>query len=123
MRTEGRVFFPKLVALITLVLLCTSASAQLLKPVYCFVIALISAMSTVGGSLVLLMIVYAAVKYVYNADDPGARKQAVSMIVNAIIAGILLLIAYAIFYTGAFANIMSMISDPAVYNLYNPGIC
>ena len=48
---------------------------------------------TIGMGLVALMIVYAGLRYVYSADDPGGRKQAKSMIINAIIGGILLIIA------------------------------
>jgi len=82
-------------------LLSTLASATAypsIQSTLCAVIlAIYGPIAAIGGSLVLLMIVYAGVKYVYSADDPGGRKQAKSIIVNAIIGGVILLISVALF--------------------------
>jgi cbb3-type cytochrome oxidase subunit 3 len=53
---------------------------------------------TVGPTIVLIMFLYGAVKYAYSADDPGGRKQAKSIVIQSIIAGILLLMV-AVFMT------------------------
>jgi len=86
------------IILLCLLYLATSASAltiaEAIKNVVCKVLkTVMDPLPTIGVSLVLLMIIYAAVKYVYSADDPGGRKQAKSIIVNALIGGIILLIA------------------------------
>ena len=73
-----------------------SAGGLDLTPILDFVCALKDVFVVVGASLVLLMITYAGVRYVYSADDPGGRKQAISTLVNAIIGGILLMIADAV---------------------------
>jgi len=89
-----------IIALTCLIILTTTASADAaeeIKNAVCDVIAnILFPLIVIGFSLVLLMITYAGVKYVYSADDPGGRKEAKSIIVNAIIGGILLFIAGAL---------------------------
>jgi len=47
----------------------------------------------IAGGLATLMIVYAGVKWLTSADDPGERKNAKDMIKHAIIALLLILAA------------------------------
>jgi len=90
--------FFRMIAPLVLVALCNMAlAAQDIQDAVCGVLeAIYTPLLMIGASLVLLMITYAGVRYVYSADDPGGRKQAKSMIVNAIIGGILLMIAVAL---------------------------
>ena len=81
---------------VIILLACNTVSAGLLTPVWNFICSLKYTIGIIGGSLVLVMIVYAGIRYVYAADDPGARKQAVSIIINAMIGGLFLVIAYSI---------------------------
>ena len=87
-----RIFVPWIMLL--LVNLVQAQAAAHIQIVFCGVInGIYTPLSVIGGSLVLLMIVYAGVKYVYSADDPGGRKQAKDIIVHSIIGGIILVIA------------------------------
>ena len=71
-----------------------AAIGQSIRTIVCSVIWQIwFPLQAIGYALVLLMITYAGVRYVYSSDDPGGRKQAKSMIVNAMIGGILIFIA------------------------------
>jgi len=49
-----------------------------------------------GGGIAVLMCVYGGVQYVYSADDPGGRKKAIQILVQAIVGGIILTVAKAI---------------------------
>jgi len=66
------------------------ASAGALDQVNAFVITLTRSIRVIGNSLVVVMFVYGGAKYVYSADDPGARKQAMGICVAAIVAGIII---------------------------------
>lgn len=90
--------FFRVIAPLVLVALCNMAlAAQDIQDAVCGVLeAIYTPLLMIGASLVLLMITYAGVRYVYSADDPGGRKQAISTLVNAIIGGILLMIADAV---------------------------
>jgi hypothetical protein len=89
----------KTAVLIALFFFCNTVSAlAVLTPVCDFVANLNNAIAVIGASLVLLMLVYAAVKWIYSSDDPGGRKQAVSIIVNALIGGIIMILYRAIIY-------------------------
>jgi hypothetical protein len=85
-----------MIYLITAVSAALPPSTVILNTVCGVIRGIYNPLTAIGSSLVLLMIVYAGVKYVYSADDPGGRKQAKSMIVNAIIGGIILVIAAAL---------------------------
>jgi hypothetical protein len=50
----------------------------------------------IGPTLVLLMFLYGAVKYVYSADDPGGRKQGKDICIHAVIGGMLLLLTWSV---------------------------
>ena len=90
--------FPLLLNIACLSYLVATADAQtdMSSNVCAILTGILDPLKIAGYTLVLLMILYAAVKYVYSADDPGGRKQAKSIVVNAIIGGILLRIAMAL---------------------------
>jgi len=110
--------------LIVLVLISnTTSAAPLLGPVYCLAKSLRIALASIGTGLVVLMIVYAGLRYVYSADDPGGRKQAQSIIVNAIIAGVLISIAYAVIYGGVLGSMVETLAGSGVYSQYQSLSC
>lgn len=43
-----------------------------------------------GGSFVVLMMTYGAIRYIYSADNPGGRNQGKQIFIQAIIGGVLL---------------------------------
>jgi len=45
---------------------------------------------SIGPTLVGIMFLYGAGKYVYSADDPGGRKQGKEMCIHAIIGGVII---------------------------------
>jgi uncharacterized protein YacL len=66
--------------------------------------AVFDAVGAVGGSLILIMFAYGCVKYIYGADDPGARKNAKQMIIHSIIGGLIMGLLLAVMTaTGALA--------------------
>lgn len=52
------------------------------------------ALEAIGPTIVLLMFLYGGVKYVYSSGDPGGRKQAKSIVIHAVIAGILISVTF-----------------------------
>lgn len=46
-----------------------------------------------GATLITVMFIYGGLRYVYGADDPGTRKQAKSICINALVGGILIALA------------------------------
>jgi len=86
-----------LTLLLSLLLIQMSSAVTLdLSSVFNFICTLKDGMFIIGTTIVLLMMVYGGVKYVYSADDPGGRKQALSTIINAFIGGIFLILAYTV---------------------------
>jgi hypothetical protein len=71
----------------------TSTASALFTLVIDFVNNLIVAFRRIGGSLCVIMFVYGGAKYVYSADDPGGRKQGMSICIAAIIGGIIIVSA------------------------------
>ena len=67
-----------------------SAETKYLGPLISFVSTLQGSFRIMGSSIAIIMFVYGAVKYVYTADDPGGRKQAIGICVAAIIALIII---------------------------------
>ncbi len=53
--------------------------------------------NTVGPALILVMMFYAVAKYAYSADDPGGRKQAKTIFIHAIIAGMFFALVAIVF--------------------------
>ena len=95
-KTQLRKFFP-----VILLILSALVQAQIgvtIQTRICPVIySIFDALWKVASTLVLLMMIYAGVKYVYSADDPGGRKQARSIIVNSLIGGIIVAILTTLF--------------------------
>jgi len=90
----------KSVAVAALITLIGQASASLgtaiwniSAPIICGTLV---ALLMIAGGIGILMMVYAAVKWITSRDDPGARKQAKSMIVHIIVALILIWIVFEI---------------------------
>jgi RsiW-degrading membrane proteinase PrsW (M82 family) len=86
-------------ALSVLMLLATGVSAIIaVKDIVCSVIASVWwALAAIGPSMVLLMFLYGGTKYAYSADDPGGRKTAKNICIHAVIGGILMLLASALY--------------------------
>ncbi|MBD3262142.1 MAG: hypothetical protein GF334_10840 [Candidatus Altiarchaeales archaeon] len=82
----------KIVALI-LVIYLASFSNAFLSGVKKFLCSLADAFEMIGGGLVSLMFLYGGLNYVFNADDPGGRKKARTTCVQAIIGGLIIVIA------------------------------
>ncbi len=87
---------------LTLVSLLTSGSSvsgasNAIHTVPCKLLGgLFSALTTIGPSLVLLMMVYGAAKYAFSADDPGGRKQGKTIFIHAIIGAVIMGLIYII---------------------------
>ncbi len=59
----------------------------------CGIIApILDALTTIAGSLVMLMFLYGGVRYVFNAENPSARSQGKMTCIHAVIGGILVLL-------------------------------
>ncbi len=69
------------------------ASANLHSKVCPILEAFIDVLETIAPALVLLVFTYGGVKYISSADDPGGRKQGKSILIHAIIGGIIIIIA------------------------------
>jgi hypothetical protein len=50
----------------------------------------------IGGAFCAMMIVYGGIKWLGGADDPGARKQAKDMVINACIGLVIILVTSGI---------------------------
>jgi len=89
MRKEMR----NLVLSIFLILTLSSAAYATVdfKTVPCRIILdVLTLMTRASASLVVLMMIWGAIKYIYSADDPGGRKQGKNTIIHAIVAGIII---------------------------------
>ncbi len=79
-------------------LLSSSAAAQNCQAypmcvLVCRIInTLVTAIIPLGGTLVLLMFTYGAVRYVFSADDPAGRKQGRMICIHSIVAAMLILL-------------------------------
>jgi RsiW-degrading membrane proteinase PrsW (M82 family) len=97
-----------LMVLMWLSLLSTSVSAagaSIITNIICSVVSEIQSLLTaVGPSIVLIMFVYGGVKYIFSADDPGGRKQGKMICIHALIGGIILALALALFQVFTFAH-------------------
>ncbi|MBU0761756.1 MAG: pilin, partial [Candidatus Altiarchaeota archaeon] len=63
------------------------------KTVPCTILdAIFTALTAIGGTIVVTMFLYGGAKYAYSAEDPGARKQGKNMCIHAIIGGILIVL-------------------------------
>ena len=61
----------------------TTVPCQVIRSIF-------EAVYAIGGTLVAMMFVLGGVKYTFAADDPGGRKSGKTMIIHAVIGGILL---------------------------------
>jgi hypothetical protein len=67
------------------------ASAANIEAVPCMIISGVwDALTAIGPSLIAVMFFYGVAKYAYSADDPGGRKQGKTIIIHAVIGGILM---------------------------------
>jgi len=69
---------------------CAMPPEQRIQQVIC---QIYNELLPVAQAIALLMFVYGGAKYVYSAEDPGGRKQAKSIAVNAIIGLVIVAIA------------------------------
>lgn len=85
-----RKWFAVLFSLFLLSVVASAADDDLIMNIVCSVIQPVyKALRVATPTLVGLMFMYGAVKYAFSADDPGGRKQAKSIMIHAVIAGIL----------------------------------
>ncbi|MFH0861901.1 MAG: hypothetical protein V1875_02620 [Candidatus Altiarchaeota archaeon] len=70
--------------------LAQAVSAAYLTVINGFICSLIGSFQIMGNSIAIIMFVYGGIKYIYTADDPGGRKQAMGICVAAIIAMIII---------------------------------
>ena len=83
--------------LLPLISLSVTAAASNIEDVPCSVIVGVwYALRMIGPLILGVMFVYGGAKYVFSADNPGARKQGLTICLQVIIAGILLGLAVAI---------------------------
>ena len=71
----------------------TTNAAGVIKTVIC---TLVPQVMSLARALAILMFIYGGAKYAYSADDPGGRKQARSIAVNAMIGAIIVSAAKAV---------------------------
>ncbi len=89
---------------ILLLLAGTAEALTYLGPMVNFVTDLIEIFMTFGYSLAVVMFLYGAAKYVYTSDDPGGRKQALSIMVAAVLAIVIIQVAKIIVCSVAVTN-------------------
>ncbi|MFH1054558.1 MAG: hypothetical protein V1744_00530 [Candidatus Altiarchaeota archaeon] len=89
---------------ILLALLAASAFAgSPIEAVPCSIIGgLWDALRAIGPSLIVIMLVYGAAKYIYSSEDPAGMKQGRDIFIHAIIGGIIM---------GLLAAIISAVGD------------
>ncbi len=95
-----------------LALLASATLAQAaIEDVPCSIVAALYTIifTNVGPTLVGIMFLYGAGKYVYSADDPGGRKQGKEMCIHAIIGGVIITLI-----TGVRAAMGGMLLCPGV---------
>ncbi|MFH0861898.1 MAG: hypothetical protein V1875_02605 [Candidatus Altiarchaeota archaeon] len=63
--------------------------------------------TALGSSLVIIMFTYGGLKYVFGADDPGARKQGKNTCIHSVIGGIIIVIASLVVNMIGFTAAMS----------------
>ncbi|MFH1835011.1 MAG: hypothetical protein ABH851_02355 [Methanobacteriota archaeon] len=87
-------------ALVCLVLLSITCTAQLSVQIYnafaVIICAIAEALWLIAPQLVTVIIILAAAVWVYSRDDAGLRNQARTWIIHAIIGSIILVVAYSI---------------------------
>jgi len=76
-------------------LVAAQAANPIADPICTVLAGILNALRAIGPALVALMLIYGGVRYIYSADDPGGRKQAKSLLINAIIGGIILVVVYS----------------------------
>jgi hypothetical protein len=99
METKAKSLGRLAVAGLAVYALSSYASAAFLTTIINFACRLVTSFRMMGNSLAIVMFVYGAARYVYTADDPGGRKQAISICVACIMA--LLIIQMATVIIGA----------------------
>jgi hypothetical protein len=86
-----------IIELICIIISMQTVSSANIEDVPCSVIrAVWDAMRTIAPSLIIIMFMYGAAKYVFSAEEPGARQQGKSICIHALIGGIILAILSAI---------------------------
>jgi hypothetical protein len=95
--------------------LSTFASATYLTVINTFICDMAISFKLMGNSIAIVMFVYGAAKYIYTADDPGGRKQAMSICIACIVA---LLIIQAT--SGVIGQIGDAIIASGTANVNNP---
>jgi len=85
--------------------LSAGADMEMKDKVCSFIIPVMNAISAMGGTLLVIMLIFGGVKYTFSADDAGGRKEGKNMIIHAVIGGILLslvsIIAYNVLNIGS----------------------
>ncbi|MBD3389040.1 MAG: hypothetical protein GF416_08135 [Candidatus Altiarchaeales archaeon] len=98
LKLDGRMRRHLLVVL-TLSYLSTTALAvtNFIKAVPCSILNMIlGTLNAVVPALVIIFFLYGGVKYIFSADDPKGRGQAKSILINALIGGIIYMVWTAI---------------------------
>lgn len=94
---KGRLAGIRFTAVLSVLALASSASATAyLTVITTFVCSLAGSIRMIGNSIGIIMFIYGALKYMYTADDPGGRKQAMGICVAAIMALIIIQAAIAV---------------------------
>lgn len=87
-------------AIAILYLISASVAASQMKIKVCSILLDIQyVLTNIGGTLVLIMFIYGGLRYVFGADDPGARKQGKMTAIHSVIGGILIYIADTVINT------------------------
>jgi hypothetical protein len=78
------------VYVLILYFLTTTVSAGYLDAIILFVCELKCTMMMLGNTIAAVMFVYGGAKYAYTADDPGGRKQGITICVAALMAWLII---------------------------------
>lgn len=63
----------------------TTVPCGVIQPIF-------DALTTIAGTMVMIMFIYGGLKYVFSAEDPGGRKAGKMTCIHAIIGGILVVL-------------------------------
>ncbi|MFH1054560.1 MAG: pilin [Candidatus Altiarchaeota archaeon] len=86
-----------ILAALNVLLLASYATATDIETTVCDVMKpIMSALGTIGGTLMVIMFTYGGVKYVFASDDPGGRKAGKDTCIHAVIGGVILIVATTI---------------------------
>ncbi|HHQ44994.1 MAG TPA: hypothetical protein ENN13_02540 [Candidatus Altiarchaeales archaeon] len=99
------IFLALLSYLLVLNVVNASSTNPIVSTVCDVLCVVLTALDTIGGTLVIIMFLYGGLTYVYSADNPGGRKKGRDICVHSLIGGILIVLAgHALGWVGLSSN-------------------